>query len=232
MKMQLLKQTFASILLIVLTNACNKSSSTPDPITPEIPGVPVGILPANAETCSDFEEVPGATNKATIFFSWSKAENATGYLVQLFESETEVHSLALTATEAEFVLDKGKLYSWMVIAENSAGSTPSSTMSFTTPGEAIGNYAPYAAEISAEYDNNTSEITISWIGSDEDGDPLTYDIQVRDAEDILIVDETGLDESTMNPISVSPGELYTIKVTSKDDFGNFSISTSTVRASD
>lgn len=232
MKMQRVRQTLISVLLIVLISACNKSSSAPDTIEPQIPGKPVGILPANAETCSDFEEVPGASDKATIFFSWSKAENATGYRIQLFESEIEVQSISVTATEAEFVLDKGTLYTWMVAAESTAGSTPSNTMSFTTPGRALGNFAPYAAEISTEYDSSASEISISWIGSDEDGDALTYDINVKDADGNEIFNQTNLSETTLDPIMATMGETYTISVTTNDSFDNFSTSASIVKVGD
>lgn len=230
--MQLQKHKLVLILLIILIGACTKSGTPPEDIKPELPGKPEGILPANAETCSDFEEVIGAADKAAILFSWSPSENTTNYLLRVFASETEVSSSTVSTTEAKLTLEKGKSYTWSITAKNGTGEAISNTLSFTTPGRVIGNFAPYAAEINTEYNSTSSELSISWSGSDEDGDILTYDASVKDGGGNDILNQTNLSESILNPISVTLGETYTIRITSRDGSSNFSISAFTVKVGD
>jgi heme/copper-type cytochrome/quinol oxidase subunit 2 len=235
MKIPFQKKPLIFFLCIAMICSCSKGESN-DPKEPEeavliLPGKPVGVLPANAETCSDFEAVPGETDKATILFSWSAAENASSYLVTVFESDTEVSSATVTITMTELTLEKGKSYSWTIKATNKDGETQSNTFSFTTPGEPIGNFAPYAAEISMDFNESNGELVVSWVGKDEDGDPLTYDVIVEEG-DIIVEEHEDLTTVELNPITASAGVVYTVQVTSKDSFGNFSISTLTLKIED
>jgi hypothetical protein len=221
--------------MLALISACSKSGVPLKASIAEeliLPEKPIGILPANAETCSDYKEVAGATDKAVIFFSWSTAENANNYLVQVFESGAEVYNSTVSSNEVELTLDKGKTYSWKITAKNNDGEAQSSTLSFTTPGQPIGNFTPYAAQIYTNYNGATSELGISWTGGDEDGDTLTYDIKVTDSSGKEIVVEAGLSGTTLAPVLVNTGETYTIQITSKDNFGNYSISTHTEKIND
>ncbi|MEQ8217877.1 MAG: hypothetical protein RIM68_00940 [Arenibacter sp.] len=218
------------VLFVALISACSKSAPALKASVEEeliMPDKAIGILPANAETCSDFKELPGDDNKATIYFSWSTAENALSYLVQVFEGGTEINNITVTTAETELTLEKGKSYTWTVTAINNDGETVSSTFSFTTPGQPIGNYAPYAAQIITDYNVSDSELSISWIGSDEDGDTLTYDVKVSDTDGNELVDQTNLSATSLDPISISTGKTYTIQITTRDNFGNFSIATHT-----
>lgn len=216
------------LFLVGLIGSCSKSAPALKASEEEeliMPDKVIGILPANAETCSDFNEVPGDDEKASILFSWSSASNALNYLLQVFDGGTEVNSIAVTTAETELILEKGKLYTWTITAKNNDGETVSSTFSFTTPGQPIGNYAPYAAQIVTDYNDSASELSVSWTGSDEDGDSLTYDIKVTDTDGNTLVDQTNLSVTTLDPISVSTGKTYTIQITTNDNFENFSIAT-------
>lgn len=235
MRIPLQKYTFVLLLCTAIISSCSKGEPT-NPKEPEepvqaLPEMPVGELPANAETCSDFEAVPGKTDKATIFFSWSASENASSYLLEVFESNTEVSSATVTDTTAELTLEKGKSYSWTVTAKNTLGETPSNTFSFTTPGEPIGNFVPYAAEIAIAFNENNGELAISWVGNDEDGDALTYDVIVKE-DDVIIAEHIDLTMLELNPIVASLGTTYIVEVKSKDNFGNFSVSTHTLKIQD
>lgn len=223
----LISQALALIILLMLVGACSSSSSTEE-VEVMPPGKPNGILPTNGETCSDFIEVPQDETKAIILFTWGSVSNATGYVLEVFDGNVIQNSISASRTDVEATLDKGKSYTWTVTAENSAGQTKSDTMSFTTPGESVANYAPYAAEISTEFKSETSELIVSWSGSDQDGDALTYNILVKDSKGIDVVNQTGMAETTLDPIVVNLGETYSISVKSIDGFGNFSISVSSI----
>ncbi len=93
----------------------------------------------------------------------------------------------------------------------------------TNTSQAIGNYVPYAAVISVAFNSSTSEMAISWVGSDEDGDTLIYEVVVKEDE-IILLEVTNIAEDFLNSIAFIPTATYTIEVISKDNFGNFSIS--------
>ena len=229
MKTPFQKYSCLSLLCLAIIFSCSKGESNDiEETVLSWPEIPVGELPANAETCSDFEAVPGETDKATIFFSWSAAENATSYLVKVLESGTEVGSTTVTATTTELTLEKGKSYSWSITAKNKLGETQSNTFSFTTPGEPIGNFAPYAAEISVDLNESNDELAISWMGNDEDGDSLTYDVIIKE-DDVIIREYLDLTVVQLDPINTSAGLTYIVQVISRDSFGNFSVSTHTFR---
>jgi len=220
--------TVHSLLLVfaLMVSSCDEpSTDEPKDDDPKIlPGKSVAILPENMETCSDFSEVAGETDKASVVFKWTSAENAAGYLLQVFESETEIASKPVETTETEVILDKGKTYFWMVTAANEDGVTTSDTFSFTAPGEAVGNYVPYAAEINFEYNSSTTELDISWIASDLDGDTLIYDVIVKENATEIVV-QNDLEVTNLETIDAIPGTYYWVQVKSKDPHGNFSIST-------
>ncbi len=212
------------LLLIVGLGSCGGSdSSDPAPDEPNFPGKAQGTLPANGEPCSEFEEVPGDPSKASIFFKWTSAEFTRDYELKVFEGQNEVLREIFTSLETSIVLDKGKSYSWSVTTKNDEGETSSDTFSFTTPGEPVGNYAPYAAEITISFNIATSQMSLSWLGSDEDGDSLTYDVSIwQDGE--LLVTFNDLLSGAVDNVAVVQQSQYDIEVTSKDGFGNFSIS--------
>lgn len=231
-----IKHSFIFFIFIAVIFSCNKGGSNDSKEPPEqpiamVPGKPEAILPKNAETCSDFKEVQGETDKAIILFSWSTAANATSYIVEVFESDITVSNATVTTTTTELTLEKGKSYSWRITAKNTDGETQSNTFSFITPGEPLGNFAPYAAEISMDYNTNNGELIISWVGDDEDGDSLTYDVIVKE-DDLTIAELNDLAAVELDPISYVAGTLYFVQVTSKDSFGNFSVSTNTLKIED
>lgn len=187
------------------------------------PGLVQGTLPKNGEPCSDVEAISGEPLKVLVAFQWTSAELANNYDLRVFESQNEIYIETLTSLETTVELDRGKLYSWSITAKNDDGQTESSTFSFTTPGEPIGNFVPYTAVITVEFNTTTSEMDVSWIGSDEDGDTLSYDVLVKEDGESL-AEFTSLTVASLNSIPFIPNSSYSIEVTCKDDFGNFSIS--------
>ncbi|MDT7830433.1 hypothetical protein RQM65_17325 [Pricia sp. S334] len=182
-----------------------------------------GIAPENGAPCADVKAVSEEPSKVSILFQWTSSEFADGYELHVFESQNEIFSKILTSLEATVTLDRGKSYSWSITAKNGNAEITSNTFSFTTPGEAMGNYVPYAAAITVAFDAMTSDMNIFWTGCDEDGDTLTYDIIIKENE-TLLAEFSDLSVESLDALPFVPSSVYSIEVTSKDNFGNFSIS--------
>lgn len=224
--MKNIKSTFTQLLLvsaIILLFGCEKGSSTEKQLIDETstPGKVVGILPANGEPCADYTEVTNEDSKVLVLFNWNAAQFAQSYILVVSESSNEVFKNSFTTLNAEVQLDKGKTYTWYMISINKDKETSGDTFSFTTPGIPVGNFAPYAAEITVEFDNDTFEMQVSWLGNDEDGDSLKYDVKVLESETVLI-EYSDLELTSIDPIVFSPGTTYEIEVTSMDSNGNSS----------
>ena len=208
-------------LLIIMLQSCGASGTGEEPPTQKSPPTKaVGVLPANGEPCSDYDEVSSEA-RALVLFGWNAAQLAQRYEVVVYENGNEAARQGTSALEAKIELDRGKTYTWEVIAINNDGETTSSTYSFTSPGIPIGNYAPYAAEITVEFDSVAMEMSISWVGSDEDGDNLSYDVRVHEAG-VLIHESLGQSGTFLEPLPYIPITNYTIEVVSGDDQGSFS----------
>ena len=197
----------AIIVLSSLLFSCSGSSdSAKEPIIDEVhpPAKAIGILPVNGEPCSDYEAVSGNDAQVNISFSWQEAEYAQNYELVVYEGGNEVSRNVINALNAKVSLNRGKAFTWNVIAKNSDGQTNSDTMSFVTPGTPIGNFVPYAAEINLVFDTST-DLNVSWVGK-------------------TLAEFNDLSVETLDPITTSPNMLYTVQVVSKDAFGNSSIS--------
>lgn len=232
--MKIIKSTFARLVLIVaiiLQSGCGGGDGTENPPIDETktPGKAVGTLPANGEACADYEEVTNDDTKVLVLFSWNAAQFAQSYILVVSEGSNEVFRNSLNSLNTEVQLDRGKTYTWLLTSVNSDKETIGDTFSFTTPGIPVGNFAPYAAEIAIEFDINTLEMSVSWIGSDEEDDQLSYDITVWENESILMEEVDYIFES-IDPITFTSGENYIVEIVSKDSSGNFSISVASEKA--
>ena len=190
----------------------------------DLPVKSIGTLPVNGEPCSDYEEVTSDASKVSITFKWNAAQYTQSYMLTILEGTTEVSNGSYTVLEAKVQLDRGKTYTWYLTSVNDDGQTKGDTYSFTTPGTPIGNYAPYAAQITIGFDTGTMEMSVNWIGGDEDADVLTYDVKVWE-NDIILMEEVDYTLDSLPLISFISGESYTVEVVSKDSSGNYSVST-------
>ncbi len=223
------------ITLMALLLSCGGRDGGGELPTPEpepsndLPALAVGTLPANGEPCSDYEEVPADESKVSISFKWNAAQYADSYELVILESDSEVFRNSLDNLEAQVELERGKTYTWSVKSINEFGETLGNTYSFTTPGTPIGNYAPYAAEISVSFNVETTEMAISWVGSDEDNDVLTYDVKVWENANLLLEEMDSTLES-LEPILFISGASYSVEVISKDTASNFSVSSISIES--
>lgn len=212
-------------LVFVFLNSCDKSTpaETEKQIDKPVPTKATGTLPANGEPCSEFEPIPNDDTKVSILFKWNTAQNAVNYELKVLLGNGQAATTTVGAQEATVTLHRGKTYTWTVTSKNESGSTVSDTYSFTTPGLSEGNYAPYAAEISTEFEPVAQLLTVNWTATDEDGDSLIYDVIITENETVIL-EETDLLNKSITGIGYIDDANYTIMVVSKDGTGNFSVS--------
>ena len=216
------------ILFSLIFTSCDKGTSTETEkqVDKPLPTKVQGTLPANGEPCSDFIPVPNDDSKVSIQFKWNASQHTINYDLSVLEGSQEVAKTTVGALETSVTLERGKTYSWTVTSKNETGNTVSDTYSFTTPGQAIGNYAPYAAEIVLDFDTENQVLKVSWEAVDEDGDSLTFDVEILEDE-TLLRDESDLTANSIEGITYINGTSYSVKVISKDFLGNFSVSEKT-----
>lgn len=220
--------TSALILLTaLLQTACGGSESTggEDPFIdgPVLPGKAVGTLPVNGEPCVDYQPVAGSDTRVEVSFQWNSALNADSYLLIVLDGLSEVFRSSYTTRQASVELDRGKTYSWSVVAVNTDGQTLGDTYSFTTPGIPEGNFAPYAAEISMDFNTVDGTLSVTWTGSDPDGDPITFDVRVLE-DGLILAEEFDLSTGALTPLPFKGRTAYTVEVYSRDNKGSFSVS--------
>ena len=230
--MKMIKSIFRIMYcsIVVILSSCGGEQSPPEPEpSNDLPLKVTGTLPVNGEPCSDYEEVPSDDSMVLIAFNWNEAQFADNYELAVMEGTSEVFSNMYSNLEAQVELQRGKTYTWSVTAKNEFGETPGNSYSFTTPGMQVGNYAPYAAEINVEFNTNTMEMSVGWVGSDEDSDALVYDVKVWEDNNLLL-EEVEYSLDVLEPIIFMNTWKYSVEVISKDTAGNFSISTYSVEA--
>lgn len=221
------------LVMSTLLLGCSDGGGDTPEVPPEqeqnLPAKTIGTVPPNGEPCTEYEALAGDDSRVLVVIRWNAAQFAENYVLTIFESGSQVFRETFTVLEANVSLDRGRTYTWTVTSVNGDGETAGDTYSFTTPGIPIGNFAPYTAVISVVFDAVNSEMTVSWTGSDEDGDALTYDVQIFE-EGVLIFESTNLTETSLDPIGILSDTAYEIVVTSRDTSGNFSISRLSITA--
>ena len=224
-----LKYISFALLVFVVFSSCDKGTSTETEkqLDKPLPTKVQGTLPANGEPCSDFSPVPNDDSKVSIPFKWNASQHTVNYDLSVLEGAQEVAKTTVGALETSVTLERGKTYSWTVTSKNETGTTVSDTYSFTTPGQAIGNYAPYAAEIALDFDTVNQILNLSWTATDEDGDSLTFDVFILEDE-IIVQEELELTINTIEGIAYVNNTSYTVKIITKDVVGNFSVSEKTI----
>ncbi|KDN56697.1 hypothetical protein [Flavobacterium seoulense] len=190
-----------------------------------LPAKPNLSLPVNGENCSTYVVVASDNTKAEISFSWAGATYATSYVLVVTQAGTQVLNKEISTTSYKVILDKGKTYSWTVTAKNKKGVNASVTNSFTTPGNPIGNYVPYAAVINFNVNATSSMASLSWVGKDEDSaaTDLKYDIEIK-KDNVVIQSLTNQTLTSITDFAAVLNATYQIKINTIDKQGSYSTS--------
>ncbi len=215
------KNTVFLFLGLGLLASCS-SSDNAAPVY-NLPEKPYLSLPVNGETCSDYTVVAGDDSKAEISFSWETTALADSYVLMVTDAGKIVISEEVSGTSYSAVLDKGKTYNWTITAKNGDGANVSKTFSFSTPGQAIGNYVPYAAVINFNVNKTTSMASLSWTGRDKDSDASTLKYHVEVKEDGSVIQSSSNQTATsIADFAVKLNSQYEIKIVTIDELGSYS----------
>ncbi|TDT46498.1 hypothetical protein CLV90_0549 [Maribacter spongiicola] len=183
-------------------------------------------FPANAQVCPDGEQV--GNDKIELKLLWDSDTNFSKYRITIdrdpsFKSTNKLTGLVSAKKDTIMRLDRGTLYYWFVSGLRGKEVIPSKEVwSFYTLGNATNNHIPYPAEIQINASNEN--ITISWIGRDEDSDDtLIYDVLLSTENPPLtiVLENSELTEITEN---FTTGVTYYVQVITKDQEGSSSSS--------
>ena len=220
------------ILKVIFLSCADGKEDEDTPFDQNIlPTKAMGVLPANGEPCSDYQEISDDDSKVLVDFRWNMAQFAKSYVLTISEGTALAFSNSLNTTQTNVTLNRGTTYTWWVTSVNDSGETAGDTYSFTTPGIPEGNFAPYAAEIEIEFDTSSLEMLVAWIGRDEEDDILKYDVVVKQGDDVLL-EETDTSSTSLAPLNYINGTEYSVEVKSTDTSGSFSFSTTSIKAPD
>ncbi len=219
-----IKTIFLFVSLGFLTSCGGGGGSSEEQVV-NLPEKPSLSLPANGENCSAYTVVASDNTKAEIGFSWNSAAYASSYVLVITQAGNTILNQTLTSTTYKTILDKGKTYSWTVTAKNNDGINTSATYSFTTPGNPIGNYVPYAAVINFSINSTSSMASLSWVGKDEDSvtADLKYDIEIKQ-DNTIIQSLTNQTVTSIADFAAVLNSTYQIKINTIDKQGSFSSS--------
>ncbi len=231
--MTLLNKFLTFICLLVLAACSGGGDTAPAPTpapapapTPTVsaPTAATLSLPEKNKTCETGVSVSATQSELT--FTWAAGANTETYELQVINLNTnESRTFSdIKATSQKVTLNKAIPYSWKVISKSSKISTTatSETWNFYLAGTSILNYAPFPAEITAPIASifptiTNSKVTISWKGSDPEGDALTYTLFVDQVDGKQTPDAklTNITATSVD-VTVETGKIYYFRVKTFD----------------
>ncbi len=225
-----MKKLYIYIIVISVNMFLSCSSGGGDNKEPEpeeniAPTVPIQVYPLNNTVCID----------NNIVFEWNASTDSDGdritYTIEIAENNSfsPISNTETSASESKLIsLVKGKAYYWRIKATDSksAASAYSPVMQFLTEGDGVSNHIPFAPSLISPILNSEivgTSTVLSWLASDVDGDPLTYDVYLdTNTEPITKVAENQ-SATTYNATGLAASSTYYFKVVVKDDKGAASI---------
>ncbi|MGI4022439.1 MAG: hypothetical protein ACRYFA_13110 [Janthinobacterium lividum] len=228
-KHQLNKHKLIVLGLITSVLFSCKNSGTETLPTPEAalpPAKAVLLLPAQNEVCASGENQTSA--ESTVRFDWSNAANANNYVLTLKNLITgTVSDYTSSKSELKITIPRATAFSWTVTSKSSKSTTTaiSNSWKFYNSGEGQIYYAPFPATLTfpamGQVINTTSNITLTWSGSDADNDIASYDVYVGKSASPTFVANNKPDSQSL-AINVAANTIYYWKIVTKDVKGNTS----------
>ena len=150
-----------------------------------------------------------------ITLKWESKESNLTYRVEFDGKTYTTNNKSYTVSVSE----RGKTYSWKVVAVNEFGKeTTSDEHSFRT----MDNRAPNTPSNPSPSNNATNQpltVTLSWDCSDPDGDAITYDVYFGTSSNPTAKASTNQSGKTLSKGNLSAGTTYYWKVVAKDSKG-------------
>ncbi len=213
---------FAAGLLFACGGGKNNPKPVPQPVSP---GKAVLLSPAQNSICTTGTNT--TPTQSTINFQWQGGANTESYLLTVTNLITnKTTTLTTNDLSAGIVLTRATPYSWTITSKSSKTSitTTSDSWKFYNSGIGITSYAPFPATITYPamgqiITTAATTITLTWTGSDPDGDLTGYDIYFGTTNTPTLLKSVGADVGKLD-VTVSSNKLYYWKVVSKDAQGN------------
>ncbi|WP_299547328.1 hypothetical protein [Seonamhaeicola sp.] len=214
-----------SLLIILLALfSCSGGGGSDDGGETKIlpPEAAVLVSPEKDEECNQGNVVSDTESRVT--FRWNASANTNNYTHVLKNLDTDVTTEQSTATTSiTLTIGRNVPYSWQVISKSNKTTTTatSETWKFYNAGEGVENYAPFPADLvePAMGSEVPSPVTLSWSGSDIDGDIASFDVYLGTANP-----PTTLHANTTNmsiaDIALNADTVYYWRVITTDEGGS------------
>jgi hypothetical protein len=220
---QILKFIFVGLIMF----SCSGGSEDVNPEPPneenKAPTKPTLIYPTNNLLCVN----------NILEFEWNASTDIDGdaitYKIEIAKDNqfTQIaFNSNLSGTKTTYTLEKGIAYYWRVQATDTKkqSSEYSSIFNLYTEGVGVSNHLPFAPQLVRPEFNSTKtsgNITLEWLGSDTDNDPLTFDVYFGANNPPELVSQNQDSQSfTVSTVALT---TYYWKVVVKDDKGGEAI---------
>jgi len=223
--MRILAVSLASIIVLA---GCGKHQNP----VPETLGTAQLQAPAENELCTTGTIL--SPTLSTVQFSWMAAANAVSYEIVVKnlltnDSTTQSISQLNSSNQVSLNIATSTPFSWYVLSKSSQSSktTRSTTWKFYNSGPGLLSYVPFPAEIISplfgQTVNGTSGmVDLVWKGSAVSQDTVkNYDVYFG-TNSTPPVYASGITNSYLDNVVVSPSTIYYWKVITRDNYNNSS----------
>lgn len=199
--------------------ACSKDE-------PKKPAIAKLIFPLENSECTVGQNINQTTR--LINFQWEAAAHTQRYTLKVVNLNTNIsQSVNTNNTAIELPLMKGVPYSWSVVSANTAvtETATSEVWNFFNAGTQT-THAPFPTKIITPLSGNSilkdinNEVTLTWQGSDIDGDIAAYEVYFSTAKTAMVLVGNTNRTTQEFKVSVASNTVYFWSVKTVDAAGN------------
>lgn len=221
-----MKKIFFILVTVILAISCNSKDDNPRPTPPKIATL---LFPEKDETCT--QGVIIDDNRSTITFEWEPNKGADTFKLTIRNLiSNRIQTINTTETFKEVTLSRNTPFSWFITSINteSGDSTTSNLWKFYNAGEGVLSYPPFPSELltpkSGSTAYSTSNIELTWNGSDVDNDIKHYELflDTINPPTRRLVSELTSSTYTLTPLD---SDVYYWYINTVDILGNSTPST-------
>jgi hypothetical protein len=211
------------LLLLSIVAGCKK---TPKPLVP--PAKATLVFPKQNELCTNGRVVN--PTESVVLFDWDDSQNIESFELTIKNLLTGVAIIkSTTETQQEVTILRNTPYSWYITSKSSriAVTAQSDVWKFYNSGPGEVSNAPFSADITAPSMGQSVKpnglITLSWTGSDVDGDIIGYDVYFGTTNSPALL-KANITDSFLAEIAIESNKTYFWKIITRDSKGNTSVS--------